>query len=192
MLNKLGSRRSGARTTLLVSAAVLAAALGAGHAVAATAKPKPRQPQSPAFYTLANKKAKCRAHYSRETVTLRERRHRRSVVVHQVRWVYTGAGSSLGASFSFPTDLPTAAVSVTVIPGAVADSYTIPAGQTLDVGGAGVLANDDGSGLEQVTTAAGFDGFPQFSPDGRQLVWASSRYATGEHQLDLFIADWRR
>jgi Bacterial Ig domain len=183
VLNKLGSRRSGARTTLLVSAAVLAAALGAGHAVAATAKPKPRQPQSPAFYTLANKKAKCRAHYSRETVTLRERRHRRSVVVHQVRCVYTGAGSSLGASFSFPTDLPTAAVSVTVIPGAVADSYTIPAGQTLDVGGAGVLANDDGSGLSAVlvsgpahgvlalnrtgsfryTPAAGFSGVEHFS-----------------------------
>jgi hypothetical protein len=182
-LDKLGSRRSGARTTLLVSAAVLVAALGAGQAVAARAKPKPRQPQSPAFYTLANKNAKCRAHYSRETVTLRERRHRHSVVVHQVRCVYTGAGSSLGASFSFPTDLPTAAVSVTVIPGAVADSYTIPAGQTLDVGGAGVLANDDGSGLSaalvsgpahgvlalnrngsfRYTPAAGFSGVEHFS-----------------------------
>jgi TolB protein len=54
------------------------------------------------------------------------------------------------------------------------------------------LIGDDGGSLEQVTTAAGFDGFPQFSPDGAHLVWASSRTATGEHQLDLFLADWRR
>jgi len=153
VVNELGLRRSRARATLLGTAAVLAAALGVGQAVAATPKPKPHTQQNPSFYTLTNKKAKCRAHYSREAITIRVRRHRRSLVVHQVRCVYTGAGSSLGATVSFPTDLPTAAVSVSVIPGAVDHSYSIAAGQTLDVSGAGVLANDDGSGLSAALVA---------------------------------------
>jgi hypothetical protein len=178
--NELGPRRSGARTTLLASAAILAATVGVGQALAATTKPKP-QPQSPAFYTLANKKAKCRAHYSRETVTLRERRHRRSVVVHQLRCVYTGAGSSLGASVSFPTDLPTAAVSVTVIPGAVADSYTTAAGQTLDVGGAGVLANDDGSGLSAVLVAGPAHGVLALNRDGSFRYTPAAGFSGVDH-----------
>ena len=177
--NELGPRRSGARTTLLASAAILAAALGAGQAFAATTKP--RQPQSPAFYTLANKKAKCRAHYSRETVTLRERRHRRSIIVHQLRCVYTGAGSSLGASFSFPTDLPTAAVSVTVIPGAVADGYTTAAGQALDVGGAGVLANDDGSGLSAVLVTGPAHGVLALNRDGSFRYTPAAGFSGVDH-----------
>jgi len=53
------------------------------------------------------------------------------------------------------------------------------------------LIDLDGSHLEQVTTDPGFDGFPEFSPDGRQIVWESSRGTTGPSDLDIFIADWK-
>ncbi|GMT16855.1 hypothetical protein PFISCL1PPCAC_8152 [Pristionchus fissidentatus] len=35
-----------------------------------------------------------------------------------------------------------------------------------------------------------FDSFPMFSWDGKQLVWGSSRNASNEYDLNLFIADW--
>ena len=52
------------------------------------------------------------------------------------------------------------------------------------------LVNLDGSGLVQVTTHATFDGFPMFSPDGRQLVWASNRNPPAPGGTDIYIADW--
>ena len=48
----------------------------------------------------------------------------------------------------------------------------------------------DGTGLEQVTFDADFDGFPMFSPDGKKLVWASNRNAKTRGETNLFIADW--
>ena len=53
------------------------------------------------------------------------------------------------------------------------------------------LVNLDGSGIEQVTHHSEFDGFPMFSPDGRQLVWASNRNAPSAGGTDIFIADWK-
>jgi TolB protein len=52
------------------------------------------------------------------------------------------------------------------------------------------LVGLDGTGLEPVTTAAEFDGFPMFSPDGRQLVFASNRLARTRGETNLFLADW--
>ena len=102
--------------------------------------------------------------------------------MHQLRCVYTGAGgSSLGASFSFPTDLPTAAVSVTVIPGAVADSYTTVAGQALDVGGAGVLANDDGSGLSAVLVSGPAHGALALNRDGSFRYTPAAGFSGVDH-----------
>ncbi|MEZ5145849.1 MAG: M28 family peptidase [Bacteroidales bacterium] len=49
----------------------------------------------------------------------------------------------------------------------------------------------DADGLKEpvrVTFTDGFDGLPVFSPDGKKLVWTSSRTADGKAQL--FIADW--
>ncbi len=49
----------------------------------------------------------------------------------------------------------------------------------------------DGTGLEQITTAAGFDGFPLLSPDGQTLVFASNRATpAGQHDTNLFLARW--
>jgi len=50
--------------------------------------------------------------------------------------------------------------------------------------------NLDGTGLEQVTTHPEFDGFPMFSPDGKQLVWAANRGGASVGELNIYIADW--
>jgi Tol biopolymer transport system component len=55
------------------------------------------------------------------------------------------------------------------------------------------LVNADSSGaggLEQITTDTEFDAFPMFSPDGRQLVWASNRNGKVPGETNIFIADW--
>ena len=52
------------------------------------------------------------------------------------------------------------------------------------------IAQIDGSGLERVTTSPEFDGFPMFSPDGRQLVFASNRNAAQPGETNIFLADW--
>jgi Tol biopolymer transport system component len=61
-----------------------------------------------------------------------------------------------------------------------------PEGKNFDL----YLVDLDGSHLEPITTDPGFDGFPEFSPDGRRLVWESSRNTTGPGDLDIYIADW--
>jgi TolB protein len=48
------------------------------------------------------------------------------------------------------------------------------------------LINEDGTGLEQITYADSFDGFPIFSPDGSKIAFASGRHSG----LNVFIADW--
>ena len=48
----------------------------------------------------------------------------------------------------------------------------------------------DGSNLEQITFSHSFDSFPMFSPDGKQLVWASNRNGKAPHETNVFIADW--
>ncbi|TAJ22816.1 MAG: hypothetical protein EPO64_12730, partial [Nitrospirae bacterium] len=52
------------------------------------------------------------------------------------------------------------------------------------------LVGDDGTGLEQVTFAGGFNSFPMFSPDGKQVVWVSDRNATSRGEFNVFLADW--
>jgi Tol biopolymer transport system component len=51
--------------------------------------------------------------------------------------------------------------------------------------------NVDGSGLEQVTDLAGFASFPEFSPDGKKLVFASDWKAKGRYEFNIFVADWK-
>lgn len=46
-------------------------------------------------------------------------------------------------------------------------------------------------GVEQITFSEVFDGFPMFSPDGRQLIWASNRHEGKPTDTNVFVADWR-
>ncbi|TLY42446.1 MAG: hypothetical protein E6K59_08260, partial [Nitrospirae bacterium] len=52
------------------------------------------------------------------------------------------------------------------------------------------LINDDGTGLEQVTSEGGFNSFPMFSPDGSKLVWVSDRGVKEKGEFNIFLADW--
>ena len=46
-------------------------------------------------------------------------------------------------------------------------------------------------GLEQVTDYKVFTSFPEFSPDGSKLVFASSYKSTSRYEFNIFTADWK-
>ena len=50
--------------------------------------------------------------------------------------------------------------------------------------------NVDGTGLERLTFAGDFDGFPMFNSDGTKLIFASNRGNELPRETNLFIADW--
>ena len=52
------------------------------------------------------------------------------------------------------------------------------------------MINEDGTGLEQITTESYFNAFPMFSPDGKKLVWSSNRRNWGTRDTNMFVADW--
>ena len=52
------------------------------------------------------------------------------------------------------------------------------------------MVNIDGTEVEQITFNETFDGFPMFSPDGSQLVFASNRDSAAEGDTNVFIVDW--
>ena len=45
--------------------------------------------------------------------------------------------------------------------------------------------------LERLTTHPSFDGFAMFSPNGKQLMWASNRNAKSEGETNVFVADFK-
>src|ERR1035438_8002443 len=48
------------------------------------------------------------------------------------------------------------------------------------------------SGLEQVTHFGGFTSFPEFSPDGKTLVFCSDRDAKERYEFNIFTAKWEQ
>lgn len=51
--------------------------------------------------------------------------------------------------------------------------------------------NVDGTELERITHAPGFDGYPMFSTDGKYLAFSSSRAsAAGSSNTNVFVAEW--
>jgi hypothetical protein len=153
------------RGSVIAVIIVLAGALGVSDAAAKKAKKHPVAP-TPAYYTLKGKNQKCRAHYTKEAITITVHKHRRAVRMHQTRCVYNGNRGANGATVSFPTNLPTAAITVTVIPSAGDASYTIAAGEALSVGGAGVLTGNDASGLSAAVVSSTVHGTLTLNRDG--------------------------
>lgn len=51
------------------------------------------------------------------------------------------------------------------------------------------LMNSDGSSLERLTYG-GFNSFPNFSADGKKVLFASDRRAKDRHEFNIFIAAW--
>ena len=50
--------------------------------------------------------------------------------------------------------------------------------------------NRDGSKLEPITLTGSFNTFPQFTPDGKRVVFASNRNAKQPHEINIFLAEW--
>ncbi|MCP4447919.1 MAG: hypothetical protein GY811_21665 [Myxococcales bacterium] len=50
--------------------------------------------------------------------------------------------------------------------------------------------NTDGTDLERITYAKGFDGFPMFSPDGSKIAFSSNRNNANDGETDVYVADW--
>jgi TolB protein len=48
-----------------------------------------------------------------------------------------------------------------------------------------------GENAERITFAEQFDGFPMFTSNGKQLVFASNRHHASEGDTNIFIADWK-
>jgi Tol biopolymer transport system component len=51
--------------------------------------------------------------------------------------------------------------------------------------------NADGGGLEQVTNFGGFTSFPEFSPDGKSVVFVSDKDAKERYEFNIFTARWK-
>jgi hypothetical protein len=155
------------RAGAIVAIVVLCGALGAADA---SAKKSKKPVATPAFYTLKSPKQHCRVNYTRQRITITEhKRHGkkiRRIRIHEVRCIYTGSRGADGAPVSFPTDLPTAAITVSVIPTAGDASYTIAAGEVLAVGGAGVLTGNGGSGLTASVVSTTTHGVLTLNRDG--------------------------
>jgi Tol biopolymer transport system component len=62
-----------------------------------------------------------------------------------------------------------------------------PTGRDFDL----YLIEVDTREIERVTHFPGFDGFPMFSHDGKQLVFASNRNNKVRGEINVFMADWR-
>src|SRR5512140_638293 len=68
-----------------------------------------------------------------------------------------------------------------------ASNYGDPKGREFDHW----AINADGTELERITHAKGFDGFPMFTPDGKWLAFSSIRAtAPGKSDTNLFVARW--
>ena len=52
------------------------------------------------------------------------------------------------------------------------------------------MMNADGSDVHQITYFGGFISFAEFSPDGKQLVFASDWQAAQRYEFNIFVADW--
>ncbi|HEX4034676.1 MAG TPA: Ig-like domain-containing protein [Solirubrobacteraceae bacterium] len=140
------------------------------------------------FYVPKSAKAHCRTHYTKQSVKIRVRRHRHWMKIKQLRCVYTGNGGT-STTLSFPSNLPTAAVTVTAIPTANGDAFATVANQEISVGAAsGVLDNDDGIGLSAQLAEGPAHGTLTLSKDG-SFTYTPARGWSGVDQFSYRDSD---
>ena len=63
-------------------------------------------------------------------------------------------------------------------------------GQTATAARSACHTPSKSSGLEQVTNFGGFTSFPEFSPDGKTLVFCSDKDAKERYEFNIFTAKW--
>ena len=187
-------------TRSLALGAIAACALAPVAAQAASAAAA--KTNGPAYYVLANSKARCRSGYVKTHVTVSVRRHGKRVKVHQVRCVRPGAsggsglpagstvsnGSAVHPAPSFAVGLPTAAVTVSIIPSASAHTYAIAAGESLSLGGQGVLSGATGAGLSAVLVSGPAQGSLSLNRDGT-LRYVPAAGASGVQRFTYKVVD---
>jgi TolB protein len=88
----------------------------------------------------------------------------------------TNLGAASFAPFMFPNDKR-------II---FSSNYGDPKGREFDL----YTIGTNGKGLERITFAPEFDGFPMFTRDGKHLVWGSNRNGKAPHETNIFVADW--
>jgi hypothetical protein len=128
---------------------------------ASAATPAPAPAATPAYYVLTNTKAHCRGGYAKKTVTVTVKQHGKKVKRKQLRCVKKGAGSKI----TFP-NLPTATVTPTIVPTAVAHTYSTTAGDTLRIAAPGVLSGASGHGLTAQLVSGTSSGSLTLGKDG--------------------------
>ena len=162
-LRRLGT----VRRWLLASCGVLVLAVVPLSAVARdpSGRPAPAAGLASAShptYTLPNSRAKCKAHYKKESYKVHKVVHHKKVAVTKWRCVWAGSGSSGGGGSSGSSGSGGgssgsgggssgsgggSSSSSGSSPVAVGDSYSTSASVPLTVAAPGVLGNDHGSGL---------------------------------------------
>ena len=53
------------------------------------------------------------------------------------------------------------------------------------------MSKTTGTGNEQTQTHGGLTAFPEFSPDGKSVVFASDKDAKSNYEFNIFTAEWR-
>jgi len=53
------------------------------------------------------------------------------------------------------------------------------------------IMNADGSNIEKISRDKGFDAFPMFSADGKNVIFCSNRNNGGTRDTNIFIAEWK-
>ncbi len=96
--------------------------------------------------------------------------------------VFSGDGKKIAWRGNHPTEQ----AAKDKYAGLLHDNLTSPTKMKLFVGDA------NGKKAKQITNFGGLTSFPEFSPDGKKLVFVSDWKAPGRYEFNVFTADWKQ